>query len=414
MTLSKKVPGPIAVLMLVIVLSAAATWLIPAGEYNKLSMADASHFSVSTTTGPVLLPLAQQTLDSLNIRIPLEKFTSQAIRKPVSVPGSYHPLPKNGQGIFSILQAPIKGIYDTIDIILFILIIGGFMQVFHESGALVRGIEHLSRRMRGRVLMFVLSTAISIWYIVRYAQKVKKDPTASIVYQVDGVVTPLYDVATDSAAPQGSLDWRTRGLLLVFASTFLGMIGGVIFLGWWLLEMSTLFLGASLLLAVLLRLPEKKFTEQFIKGAEGLLSVAFIVGIARGVTVVLNDGRISDSILYYSAQWVGNMPPALFVVMLLCLFMLFTLFIASSSGMAVLTMPIIGALAMVVHVPGESIVNAYLFGMGIMGFMTPTGLMLPSLALVNVSIAAWWRFIRPLLLMLFALCSVFLVWSVVF
>jgi uncharacterized ion transporter superfamily protein YfcC len=176
--------------------------------------------------------------------------------------------------------------------------------------------------------MFVLSTAISVWYIVRYAQKVKKDPTASIVYQVDGAVSPPYDVATDSAAPKGPLDWRTRGLLLVFACTFLGMIGGVIFLGWWLLEMSTLFLGASLLLAVLLRLPEKAFVEQFIQGAEGLLSVAFIVGIARGVTVVLNDGRISDSILYYSAQWVGNMPPALFVVMLLCLFMLFTLFIA--------------------------------------------------------------------------------------
>jgi uncharacterized ion transporter superfamily protein YfcC len=501
MTLLKKVPGPIAVLMLVIVLSATATWLIPAGEYNKLAMADdASHFKVSTATGSVALPLTQQTLDSLNILIPLEKFTTQAIRKPVSVPGSYHALPKYGQGVFSILQAPIKGIYDTIDIILFILIIGGFMQVFHESGALVRGIEHLSWRMRGRetwliviltflfsfagssygmaeealvfypvlvplflaagydllvplavifggtqlgtlssfsnpfstiiasnaagvswqegldgrVLMFVLSTAISVWYIVRYAQKVKKDPTASIVYQVDGAVSPPYDVATDSAAPKGPLDWRTRGLLLVFACTFLGMIGGVIFLGWWLLEMSTLFLGASLLLAVLLRLPEKAFVEQFIQGAEGLLSVAFIVGIARGVTVVLNDGRISDSILYYSAQWVGNMPPALFVVMLLCLFMLFTLFIASSSGMAVLTMPIIGALAMVVHVPGESIVNAYLFGMGIMGFMTPTGLMLPSLALVNVSIAAWWRFIRPLLLMLFALCSAFLIWSVVF
>ena len=187
------------------------------------------------------------------------------------------------------------------------------------------------------------------------------------------------------------------------------MIGGVVFLDWWLLEMSSLFLASSILLAIILRMKEKVFVTQFIKGAEGLLSVAFIVGVARGVTIMLNDGHISDSILYYSAKLVGNMPPAIFIVVLLALFMVFTLFISSSSGMAVLTMPIMGALAIIVNVPGREIVNTYLFGMGIMGFMTPTGLILPSLALVNVSLKAWWRFIYPLLIMLFILCAAFLV-----
>jgi uncharacterized ion transporter superfamily protein YfcC len=103
------------------------------------------------------------------------------------------------------------------------------------------------------------------------------------------------------------------------------------------------------------------------------------------------------------------MPAATFIVMLLGLYMIFTLFISSSSGMAVLTMPIIGALAVIVNVPGREIVNTYLYGMGIMGFMTPTGLILPSLALVNVSLKAWWRFIYPLLIILFLLCSAFLI-----
>ncbi|HEV8082693.1 MAG TPA: hypothetical protein VGP55_05800, partial [Chitinophagaceae bacterium] len=58
---------------------------------------------------------------------------------------------------------------------------------------------------------------------------------------------------------------------------------------------------------------------------------------------------------------------------------------------------------------GKEIVNTYLFGMGIMGFMTPTGLILPSLALSNVSLKAWWKFIYPLLLILFLLCSIFLI-----
>jgi uncharacterized ion transporter superfamily protein YfcC len=142
--------------------------------------------------------------------------------------------------------------------------------------------------------------------------------------------------------------------------------------------------------------------------------VAFIVGVARGVTIVLNDGHISDSILHYSSKLVGNMPPALFIVMLLLLYIMFTLFISSTSGMAVLTMPIIGALAIMVNVPGREIVNAYLFGMGIMGFITPTGLILPSLALVNVSLKAWWQFIYPLLIILMLLSVIFLITGIYF
>ncbi|MDX2133373.1 MAG: hypothetical protein SFV52_01220 [Saprospiraceae bacterium] len=498
----QSLPGPITVLLIVIVLAAAATWIIPAGEYDKLSMSeDGARFMVTGgASGAAPLPLTDRTLDSLGIRIPLEKFTGKAIRKPVGIPGSYHPVDGNPQGLLGILQAPIKGIYDTIDIILFILVIGGFMQVFNASGAMVRGIAALSVRMRGReswlvvlltflfsfagssygmaeealvfypilvplflaagydllvplmvifggtqlgtlssisnpfstiiasnaagvnwmeglnerILMFVVSTGIAIWYTVRYAQRVKKDPASSIVLRTDGAVHTHYEMPALSADVSAQLDWRTRGLLLVFLFTFLGMIGGVIFLEWWLLEMTMLFLASTMLLGLLLRLPEKKLVGQFIKGAEELLSVAFIVGIARGVTLVLNEGRISDSMLYYAAQWIGHMPPALFVVLLLCLFLFLTLFIASSSGMAVLTMPIIGALAVVVQVPGQETVNAYLYGMGIMGFLTPTGLLLPSLAMVNVSLAAWWRFIRPLLLLLFILCAAFLIAGTLF
>jgi uncharacterized ion transporter superfamily protein YfcC len=481
--------------MIVIVVAALATWVIPAGRYNTLTYAEGNSFKLSTADTELSVPFTRHTLDSLQIRIPLEKFSSGSIRKPVSVPGSYKEMKKNGQGFIPILQAPLKGIYDTVDIILFILIIGGFMNIFHESGAMLRGLSSLSYNMKGkeawliiiltflfsfagasygmaeealvfypvmvplflaagydllipvavifagtqlgtlssftnpfstiiasnaagvnwsdgltgRIIMFFASTALTIWYIVRYATRIKKDPTRSLVYRIDGEIKSPYEEIklTDTIVPK--LDTRTKLLLLLFLATFLVMIGGVVFYDWWLLEMSALFLGSSILLAVLLRMNEKTFVKEFIKGAESLLSVAFIVGVARGVTIILNEGHISDSILFYSAKLVGNMPPALFIVMLLALFMLFTLFISSSSGMAVLTMPIMGALAIMVHVPGREIVNTYLYGMGIMGFMTPTGLILPSLALVNVSLKAWWKFIYPLLIMLFILCALFLV-----
>ncbi len=82
--------------------------------------------------------------------------------------------------------------------------------------------------------------------------------------------------------------------------------------------------------------------------------------------------------------------------------------------MAVLTMPIIGALAVIVNIPGREIVNSYLYGMCIMSFVAPTGLILPSLALVNVSLKVWLKFITPLLVMLLVLCSVFLVVGIQF
>lgn len=489
----RKLFSPITILMIVIVIAALATWFVPAGKYNTLSYND-HNFKYSTDSSEMILPFNKQTLDSLGIFISPQKFASGSIRKPVSVPGTFHLIDKNSQGAIDILEAPLKGITDAIEIILFVLIIGGFMNVFHVTGAMVKGLTSLSYKMKGkeawliitltflfsfggasygmaeealvfypvmvplflaagydllvpvavifggtnlgtlssftnpfstiiasnaagvnwtdglteRVLIFLISTAIMIWYLVHYAQKVKKDPSKSLVYKTDGnVISPYENIkSTEVAEP---LSTRTKLLLVLFLCTFLTMIAGVVWFDWWLPEMSALFLGVSILIAVITRTNERKFLEQFIKGAESLLAVAFIVGVARGVTIVLNDGHISDSILYYSAKLVSGMPPSFFIIVLLILFIIFTLFISSSSGMAVLTMPIIGGLAVIVNVPGREIVNAYLFGMGIMGFLTPTGLILPSLALVNVSLKAWWKFIYPLLIILFIVCSLFLI-----
>lgn len=485
--------SPLSILMLVIVLAAIGTWLIPAGNYNTLSY-NTNSFKYSTDSSDLELPFTQNTLDSLQITVSLESFSSGTIRKPVSVPGTYHEIPKSTQGPLDVLKAPILGMMDSIDIILFLLIIGGFMNVFHETGAMVKGLTALSFTMKGReawliiiltflfsfagasygmaeealvfypimvplflaagydllvpvavifggtqlgtlasftnpfstiiashaagvnwtdglnerLLMFVLSTALFIFYTVRYAQKVKKDPSKSLVFKTDGpIISPYENI--ESTPDNTPLSIKNKGLLLLFLFTFLTMIGGVVFFDWWLTEMSCLFLGISILIAIIHRTGENKFIKQFIKGAEDMLAVAFIIGIARGVTIVLNDGHITDSILYYSANLVSGMPSSGFIVMLLILFMIFTLFISSSSGMAVLTMPIMGGLALIVHVPGREIVNAYLFGMGIMGFMTPTGLILPSLALVNVSIKAWWKFIYPLMIGLLILCAIFLI-----
>jgi len=266
-------PGPIVILMGVIIIAAISTWLLPAGQYNKLAV-NGKSFTIVTDSSEIALPLAQKTLDSLGIQIKVQKFIDGNIRKPISVPGTFTKQKRNQQGFIAILQAPIKGIIDSIDIILFTLIIGGFMFVFNETGAMVKGITWMAHSMKGRehwliailttvfsffagsygmaeealvfypilvplflaagydllvplaiifggtsigclpafsnpfstiiasnaaginwmdglgarLILWVILTAILVWYILRYAARVKKDPTTSLVYQIDGEV----------------------------------------------------------------------------------------------------------------------------------------------------------------------------------------------------------------------------------
>src|SRR5215211_4359116 len=132
MSNKKSLPNPLTILMIVIILAAISTWLLPAGQYAKLETGG-KDFIISTDSGSTTLPLTQKTLDGLGIRIQLQKFIDGDIRKPVSVPGTFKTLERNPQGFISVLQAPVKGVYGSIDIIFFVLIIGGFMFVFNET-----------------------------------------------------------------------------------------------------------------------------------------------------------------------------------------------------------------------------------------------------------------------------------------
>lgn len=481
--------------MVVIVFAAINTWLLPAGEYQKLSVGQNNAFVLKTDKGTIDLPYNQKTLDSLGVLIPLAKFTEGDIRKPVAVPGTFQKKKRNPQGFLDILQAPLKGVQESIDIILFVLVIGGFMFVFNQTGAMLKGINWISYRMKGReswliviltsitsffaasygmaeeglvfypiivplflaagfdlmvplavvfgglsvgcigafsnpfstiiasnaagvdwldgigqrLTLWVIVTGVLILYILRYARKVKKDPTASLVFKTDGIVKPSFDITVQEQTQLPVLESKTKIVLALYGLTFLTMIIGVIFFKWWTLEMSALFLGSSILIGLLTRMGEKVFVSEFIKGCESLLSVSLIIGVARGVTIILNDGQISDSVLYYTVNLVGGMPPALFILMVLAFFLLFSLFIQSSSGMAVLTMPIIGSLAVIINIPGREIVNAYLYGLAITSLVAPTGLLLPTLALVNVSFKAWIKFIVPLMIILGMISALFLV-----
>lgn len=493
MSKARKLPSPLTILFLVIIVAAVATWLLPAGEYNTLSYNNGS-FTVTSASGDKVVPCTQHTLDSLKILVKLEKFKNGDIFKPVAIPGTYHPLKRNGQGFTDVVIAPIQGMMDGSDIIFFLLFIGGFVVVFQETGAMEKGVAWLSYKMKGqeawliiilsffflfcgsaegmaeeglafypilvplylaagydllvplavifagtsignlssfcnpfstiiasnaaginwtdglyeRLAIFLATSIVTIWYIVRYAQRVKKNPSLSLVRRIDGNVhSPYSDFGHEANTPV-ELSALNAWLNIQFLGTIGVMIYGFV-VGWSMQACTATFLVSAIIIAIITRMSEGIFIRKFIEGAQTLLSVAIMVGVARGITIILNNGHAMGTILYYSAGMVSKMPVVLFIVALLLLYMVFTLVINSSSGMAVLTMPIFGSLAVIVGVPGREIVNAYLFGMGVMGLVTPVGLMLPSLAVVNVSMKTWLRFIWPLMVMLLVICGAFLV-----
>lgn len=111
----------------------------------------------------------------------------------------------------------------------------------------------------------------------------------------------------------------------------------------------------------------------------------------------MDNGLISDSILNGATNVVGGMNGGIFALIMLVVFLVLGFFIPSSSGLAVLSMPIMAPLADTVGIPREVIVSAYQYGQGLMAFITPTGLILVTLSMVDVTYDKWLKFIMPLM-----------------
>jgi uncharacterized ion transporter superfamily protein YfcC len=494
----KKIKFPTAQTILLIIagLVAILTWIIPSGKFDSLAYNKVENTFIRISLNKTeSLTATQETLNTLQIKIPIEKFTSGDIWKPISIPNTYHKVEAKPQGIVAFLQSPIKGIIEGADIIFLVLFIGGLIGIMNYTGAFDAGISWLADILKGkefvliimvtlliaiggttfglaeetiafypilipiflaakydamvalaciyigssigtmcsttnpfstiiasdaaginwttgltgRFVMFMLGTIICILYIIRYAQRVKKDPSKSVIFSQKEEIEQLFGSTTNSEI---RLTMQLRMILFVFAMCFIVMIYGVSQLEWWFLEMTVVFFVGAIIIGVIGKINEYIFVDIFIKGAGDLLGVAIIIGIARGVTVLMNDGQISDTLLYYASNATNGMNKGVFINAMLYIYGGLSFFIPSSSGMAVLTMPIMSPLADGVGVGREVIVNAYQYGMGLFAFISPTGLILASLAIVKVGYNKWLKFVMPLVIILLIFTMIMITISV--
>jgi uncharacterized ion transporter superfamily protein YfcC len=258
-----------------------------------------------------------------------------------------------------------------------------------------------------RVFILVACLAAGILFVMRYASRVKADPSRSVVadQREENFAHFLKGAAAGAPLPEFT---RVRSIILVlFGLTFAIMLYGVIHLGWWMGQMSALFLGMAILTWIVgkfsaeTRLDEETFVNTFVNGARDLLGVALIIGVARGIVVVMDAGKITDTILHALAGSLAGLGNVLFINTMLSFQTLLSFLVPSSSGLAVLTMPILAPLSDFAGVHRDLTVTAYQSANGWVNLFNPTfAVVMGGLAIGRVSYDRWLRFVWLLLVIL--------------
>ncbi len=249
-----------------------------------------------------------------------------------------------------------------------------------------------------RVLLLIVGYVLCVFWVMRYARKVRAHPELSIV--ADKMEENRAHFLGNRANTLLEFTATRKWVLLIFAASFAVMIYGVAVLGWWMAEISGVFLAAAIIVGVITRMGEEAFTSTFIDGARDLLGVALIIGIARGIVVVMDNGMITHTILHSAESLVSGLYHHFHKRNLLA-GSIALLPVPSSSGLAVLTMPIMAPLADFAHVQRDLVVTAYQSASGIVNTVTPTSaVVMGGLAIARVPYVRYLKWVAPLLLIL--------------
>jgi uncharacterized ion transporter superfamily protein YfcC len=251
-----------------------------------------------------------------------------------------------------------------------------------------------------RVFILLAGLLICVVYVMRYARKVQKDPSTSLVAEMADK-NKKHFLGDSSAAKSATVTGVQKIILVVFGASFGMLVYGVSVLGWWMAEMSALFLAASIVVCIVARMGEQQFTDSFVDGARDLLGVALVIGLARGIVVVMDAGNLTGTLLYASENMVGGLSEVAFVNAMFLVQVLLSFFVPSSSGLAVLSMPVMAPLAEFSGVSSHLAVTAYQSANGLVNLVNPTfAVVMGGLAIGRVPYERWLRFMWPLLLMI--------------
>jgi uncharacterized ion transporter superfamily protein YfcC len=273
-----------------------------------------------------------------------------------------------------------------------------------------------------RSINYVIGIIITILYFYFYYRRIKSDEKRSCCYEVKKSIEDKFlknekeekpDIekgATNEDNPllnkpkenkKKEFTCIQKISLIIFISGFIVVIIGVLVLEWWFEQMASVFFIFGIILMFLLRKGEVKGIEAFTRGAGDFCGVIIIIGIARGINITLEDGKIADTILYGLTNVVQNLPRVIFAALMFIIFNFLGFFIQSYTGLAVLSMPVLAPLADEVNCSRTVVVNAYIFGQSFIGIIAPTGLTLIILQMIGLKFNHWIKFIYPYMIIFF-------------
>lgn len=443
-----KVPHVYAIIFALMVIFAVLTWIVPSGSYQRQEVNGREVTVAGTYEQSEKTYIDEETGDEVDLR----------------------------QGVFDVLQAPTRGIQEAIEVVAFILIVGGSFQVITKTGAITSGMGRVVRRFKNkdiliipiamvlfalggtsfgmaeetlpffaifmpimmamgfdsmtafmvvfvgartgyiastinpfnvliaqgilgiqgnpqlwlRMIAWVVLTAVAITWVVLYARRVKKNAESSITFEDD--IAKKVEFAADESALDAEFTGRQKGVLAVFIAGMCLIIWGLVTQGWYMNEISAVFLAMGLLAGVIAGFSQDVIAQEFVAGIADFAFSAIVVGLARGILVIASDGMIIDTILNALATGLGGIPAVLFTTLLYAVENLLAILVPSSSGLAALTAPIFGPLTELMGLNPEAAVWALSMGSATMSLICPTSaILVAGLGVCKIKLGQWWK-----------------------
>lgn len=449
-----KVPHTYVVLFSIVLIVAIGTYLIPAGEFDRVK--------------------------------------DEATGRTVVDPASFHYVDKNPTKFFDLFMNVPKGMSAASSIIFFIFIVGGAMQIITATGAVDAGIGKAAKALAGKeklmipmfliifslggatfgmaeeTLVFVpigialaralgydsitgvamvtlgaacgfnsgfmnpftvgvaqgisqlplfsgiglrfvahfVFLAITTWFLMRYARRVKENPEVSVVADLEKQAAAEHHIDMNNIPV---MEGKHKLVLLALVVGFGFIVYGVFKKDWYITEIAAAFLAMGIFGGLLGRLSPSDIGREFVNGARALTFGALVVGIARAILLTMESGLIIDTVIYGLAEAIKTMPQAISVLGMYIVQILINFFIPSGSGQAATTMPIMAPLSDLLGITRQTAVMAYQFGDGFTNSIIPTSSVLMAyLSIANISYDRWAKWIAPLMLMWIGSGAVFL------
>ena len=438
----KRFPNTYVIIFAIIVICALATFIIPAGQYVTAEDGSVTfeRLSRSPQSWQVFSALYNGFVRQAGIIVFIlivggafwilnsTGAISYGIRRFINVAGKYDKVVLAGLTVLFSLGGAVFGMseetipfvgiavplviamgYDAIVGLLIVYVAANigfssaFLNPFTVGIAQEMSSLPLFSGMGYRIFCWAVLTAACIAFTLAYASRIKRQVQMSVSPVPEPVEGPLFDPASQPVA-----NGRLKAILLVLLLTVVLLVVGVTKLGWYMAEISALFLAMGIVCGVIAGYGANKIAEQFISGAKDILSAAMIVGLASGIILILQDGHVLDSILHAMETGLGSAGKTVSLAMMYGIQTVINLVIPSATAKAAVTIPVMAPFCDMIHLSRQTMVLAFQFGDGFTNMLTPTsGVLIAALGMAKVPYTTWvkwiWKYVLVLILAGFVL-----------